>query len=67
MLYLKMLRIFLLALGATLLIVSLKFIFHQLNIELIEQTSLHNSVISSVIFVIGFLLSATIVVIKIPS
>lgn len=60
MLYLKMLRIFLLALGATLLIVSLKFIFHQLNIEVIEQTSLHNSVISSVIFVIGFLLSATI-------
>jgi hypothetical protein len=60
MLYLKMLRIFLLALGATLLIVSLKFIFHQLNVEVIEQTSLHNSVISSVIFVIGFLLSATI-------
>ena len=60
MLYLKMLRIFFLALGATLLIVSLKYLFHQLNIEVIEQTSLHNSVISSVIFVIGFLLSATI-------
>ena len=55
-----MLRIFFLALGATLLIVSLKYLFHQLNIEVIEQTSLHNSVISSVIFVIGFLLSATI-------
>ena len=60
MLYLKMLRIFFLALGATLLIVSLKYLFHQLNIEVIEQTTLHNSVISSVIFVIGFLLSATI-------
>jgi hypothetical protein len=55
-----MFRIFLVALGATLLIVGLKFVFHQLNIEIIEQTSLHNSVISSVIFVIGFLLSATI-------
>ena len=60
MLYLNMLRIFFLALCATLLIVSLKYLFHQLNIEVIEQTSLHNSVISSVIFVIGFLLSATI-------
>lgn len=60
MTYLKMFRIFLVALGATLLIVGLKFVFHQLNIEIIEQTSLHNSVISSVIFVIGFLLSATI-------
>lgn len=60
MLYLKMLRIFFIALGATLLIVVLKFLFHHFNIEIIEQTSLHNSVISSVIFVIGFLLSATI-------
>lgn len=55
-----MLRIFFIALGATLLIVVLKFLFHHFNIEIIAQTSLHNSVISSVIFVIGFLLSATI-------
>lgn len=57
---LKILRIFFVALGATLSIMVIKFVFHQLNIEIIEQTSLHNSLISSVIFVIGFLLSATI-------
>jgi len=40
--------------------VVVKYIFHQIEWEPIEQTSLHNSVISSVTFVIGFLLSATI-------
>lgn len=44
----------------TAFIVILKYIFHNLGWEPIEQTSLHNSVISSVTFVIGFLLSATI-------
>lgn len=33
---------------------------HAWGFEFIEQTSLHNSVISSVIFVLGFVLSATI-------
>mgnify|MGYP007031183700 CR=1 FL=1 len=54
------LRIFLIALSSTVAVVLLKYILHQYNWEVIEQTSLHNSVISSVIFVIGFLLSATI-------
>ncbi len=53
-------RIFLAALFATLLLVAVKYILHQYNLEIIEQTSLHNGVISSVVFVIGFILSATI-------
>lgn len=56
----KLFRIFWLSLTAALLVVVVKFVFHQLGWEIIEQSSLHNSVISSVIFVIGFLLSATI-------
>ncbi|MDO4660907.1 MAG: hypothetical protein Q4B27_02055 [Candidatus Saccharibacteria bacterium] len=38
----------------------MKFVLYRLGWEPIEQSSLHNSVISSVTFVIGFLLSATI-------
>jgi len=57
---LKLFRIFIISLIITLSIVSIKYLFHQLGWEPIEQTSLHNSVISSVTFVIGFLLSATI-------
>ena len=57
---LKLFRIFIISLVITLSIVSIKYLFHQLGWEPIEQTSLHNSVISSVTFVIGFLLSATI-------
>ena len=57
---LKLFRIFILSLGITGIIVALKYVFHYLGWEPIEQTSLHNSVISSVTFVIGFLLSATI-------
>ena len=41
-------------------IVCVKYVFHALNWEPIEQSSLHNGVISSATFVIGFLLSATI-------
>ena len=37
-----------------------KYWLSYFNLELIEQSSLHNSVLSSVIFVLGFLLSATI-------
>lgn len=53
------LRIFLLALAATLIIVIAKYFLHDFELEVIEQTSLHNSVISGVIFVIGFIMSAT--------
>lgn len=42
------------------LVVALKYALHILGFEPVEQSSLHNSVISSVTFVIGFLLSATI-------
>ena len=57
---LKLFRIFIISLCLTIGIVVLKYTFHYLGWEPIEQTSLHNSVISSVTFVIGFLLSATI-------
>jgi hypothetical protein len=53
-------RIFLIALVATVILVAIKYTLHAFNLEIIEQTSLHNSVVSSVIFVIGFVLSATI-------
>ena len=56
----KTLRIFLIALAATAVIVAVKYLFHFLQFEPVEQTSLHNAMISSVIFVIGFVLSATI-------
>lgn len=56
----KFFRIFIKSLLLTAIIVGVKYLFHQLGWEPIEQTSLHNSVISSVTFVIGFLLSATI-------
>ena len=58
--FFRIYRIFLISLAATLILVAVKYLFHAFGWEIIEQTSLHNSVISSVIFVIGFLLSATI-------
>lgn len=57
---LKLFRIFLIALGAALLVTVTKYLFHMYGLEPIEQSSLHNGAISSVTFVIGFLLSATI-------
>jgi hypothetical protein len=57
---LKLFRIFTLSLILTIAIVAIKYLFHENGWEPIEQTSLHNSVISSVTFVMGFLLSATI-------
>ena len=53
-------RVFFVAFSLTALIVGVKWLLHVFNIEPIEQTSLHNAMISSVIFVIGFVLSATI-------
>lgn len=53
-------RIFLWAFLAALLTLPVKYAMHHFGFEFIAQTSLHNSVISSVIFVLGFVLSATI-------
>ena len=36
------------------LVVALKYVLHILGFEPVEQSSLHNGVISSVTFVIGF-------------
>lgn len=59
--FLSLFRIFFITLAITLAIIIVKYGFHTAGWELIEQSSLHNSVISSVTFVIGFLLSATII------
>lgn len=53
-------RIFITTLIATALLVAFKYVLHQFELELIVLGSLHSSAISSVVFVIGFLLSATI-------
>ena len=53
-------KIFLIALFSAALIVGIKYLFHAFGWEPIEQSSLHNGVLSSATFVIGFLLSATI-------
>lgn len=53
-------RIFWLSFLAAATFVVAKFYFHNLGWEPIEQSSLHNAAVSSVIFVMGFLLSATI-------
>ncbi len=53
-------RILIIAICVTAIVVIIKYIFHAMSLEIVQQTSLHNSMISSVIFVIGFVLSATI-------
>ena len=53
-------KIFLWSLLAAMIALSAKWLMVQLGLEFIEQTSLHNSVVSSAIFVLGFVLSATI-------
>lgn len=53
-------RIFTISLIAAGLIVGLKYLLHHFELEPITLGSLHGSVISGVVFVIGFLLSATI-------
>lgn len=53
-------RIFITVLIITALLVAVKFVLHLLELEIIVMGSLHSSAISGVIFVIGFLLSATI-------
>lgn len=58
--FIRLYRIFLVSASMAILVVALKYVLHILGFEPVEQSSLHNSVISSVTFVIGFLLSATI-------
>lgn len=58
--YLIRYKIFLLAVLAALVAMPIKYAMHYFGLEFIAQTSLHNSVISSAIFVLGFVLSATI-------
>lgn len=53
----QVLRIFLIALVTATVVVTVKYIMHRYGLEPIEQSSMHNSVISSATFVIGFLLS----------
>jgi len=53
-------RIFVISLIAAASLVAAKYLLHHFELEPIEMGSLHGSVISGVIFVIGFLLSATI-------
>jgi hypothetical protein len=58
--FLRDYRIFLWAVSTALIILPVKYMMHYFGLEFIEQTSLHNSVVSSAIFVLGFVLSATI-------
>jgi hypothetical protein len=53
-------RLFTIALIITAALIAAKYVLHLLGWELIVLGSLHSSAISGVIFVIGFLLSATI-------
>jgi hypothetical protein len=53
-------RIFFITLLATAIFIALKYELHQLDLELLTLGALHSAAISGVIFVIGFLLSATI-------
>lgn len=52
-------RIFLISAFFAAVVVLAKYVLHYFHLEPIEMGSLHGSVISGVIFVIGFLLSAT--------
>jgi hypothetical protein len=57
---LRLLRIFLIAACVSAAVVVIKYSLHVLGLEIIEQSSLHNSVAAGVFFVLGFILSATI-------
>lgn len=60
MMNLRTYRIFFISVVAAGLVVAAKYILHYFELEPITLGSLHGSVISGVVFVIGFLLSATI-------
>jgi hypothetical protein len=53
-------RIFIVTIITTVILISAKYILHYFELEPISIGSLHSSAISGAIFVIGFLLSATI-------
>lgn len=53
-------RIFIVALIVTAILLAMKYVVHAAGLEIIEINSLHSSAISGVVFVIGFILSATI-------
>lgn len=53
-------KLFIATIIATLGIIVVKYIFHSLGWEVLEASSLHSSAISSVVFVLGFILSSTI-------
>lgn len=53
-------RILIFSVAVACLVVIAKSILHHFGFEPIEQTSMHNSLISSATFVIGFVLSATL-------
>jgi hypothetical protein len=56
----KLFKIFLISFFSAVIIVITKYYIHALGWEPIEQSSLHNGVLSSSIFVIGFILTAVI-------
>ncbi len=58
--FIKQFRIFLIALASAIVIVVLKYWVHTLGLEPVAESSLHNGVMASVTFVMGFLMSATI-------
>lgn len=53
-------KIFIISFISAVTIVCIKYTFHDLGWEPIEQSSMHNGVISSAIFVAGFILSTVI-------
>lgn len=56
----KKYHIFVITLLIVIPLIGLKLLFHHLNWELLPVTSLHSAIVSGTIFVIGFILSATI-------
>jgi hypothetical protein len=53
-------KMFSIAIFWSCVVLALKWIVDVKNWEILEQTSMHNTIISSAIFVMGFMLSATI-------
>lgn len=58
--HIKNYRILAISLALAAVLVGIKYAVHNLGWETLDQSSLHNSVVAGVFFVIGFLLSATI-------
>lgn len=58
--FLRNFRLFFITIGVVTGLLVIKYVLHRLGWETIELGSLHSSLISGVIFVLGFLMSATI-------